>query len=503
MVRRAIVAGTYLGAFALGLWLVRPFHSASIGPDAAAPVIEFQRLLAGQRLEGALSQTSKPLLTLLYGIAYGLAGDWRAVAILVVAAYAACVVCGGLLAYRVSGWFGAAFVAFGIAVSPALLTDISLAYGLTWAVLALLVAGLAVTAPRPRYAVAGAALAIGALARPEVMAVTGVAGAALVVGHLLARRGSTARPPREAWLLLLGFAAVPILALHDLALFGDPLFWAKTAQVNSASSGPVRAPLLVVRFVIGQVAALSPLSLLAIIGIAAQVLARQWAVAVGLVAATAGIALFWIAVGVRGVAIDTRYLQSIDVGVIVAAGIGIGSISVPAFAGVMARFEGGRASPLILVLVATLCFCALGPNWIFVSATRMSARVQIQLHANEARAVAAIRSALVAPPSWRSAPTGSVLVVVPPRLRAQIVVDLDLPLWAVAKSFGPAIALAKATPPPGAIIYHDRLDDASSAVFTQLEVDVPTVVGSVRLNPILVDRSAGIWVLRVETAPGT
>jgi hypothetical protein len=92
--------------------------------------------------------------------------------------------------------------------------------------------------------------------------------------------------------------------------------------------------------------------------------------------------------------------------------------------------------------------------------------------------------------------------VVPPRLRAQIVVDLDLPLWAVSKSLGQAIAQAKASPPPGTIVYHDRLDDAATPTFKQLEVDVPTVIGSVRLDPILVDRAAGIWVLRGETVPG-
>src|SRR5215212_5443219 len=69
-----VVAGAFVLALLAGLWIVRPFTVAPIGPDAAAPVIAWERLVAGHRLEGDLSQTSKPLLTAVYGVTYAIAG---------------------------------------------------------------------------------------------------------------------------------------------------------------------------------------------------------------------------------------------------------------------------------------------------------------------------------------------------------------------------------------------------------------------------------------------
>jgi len=54
----------------------------------------------------------------------------------------------------------------------------------------------------------------------------------------------------------------------------------------------------------------------------------------------------------------------------------------------------------------------------------------------------------------------------------------------------------------GTIIYHDRLDDApvTAPRYQQLEIDQPTIIGAYRYVPILVDKAAGFWVLRVENA---
>ena len=58
------LGGLFLAAVWFGVVTVRPIRSGSVGPDSVAPVLEASRLLAGQALEGPLTQTSKPLLDL-------------------------------------------------------------------------------------------------------------------------------------------------------------------------------------------------------------------------------------------------------------------------------------------------------------------------------------------------------------------------------------------------------------------------------------------------------
>jgi hypothetical protein len=91
-------------------------------------------------------------------------------------------------------------------------------------------------------------------------------------------------------------------------------------------------------------------------------------------------------------------------------------------------------------------------------------------------------------------------VLVPLLLRPQLAIDLDLPLTAIAR-LNPADV-----PPnghrlrPGQIVFHDRRGDGPDPAFASLEVDVPTVVGDVRLVPIASDPMRGWWVIRVEAA---
>ena len=231
--RGGILVGLFLASVAMAVRMVRPVHSASVGPDSIAPVIELQRLVAGQAIEGRLTQTSKPLLDLVYGPLFGAFHDWRPVAWAAVIAFGLCVVLATVLAHRVGGLASAAFAAAAFMLSPILLVDLALAYAVTWMLLFLLVAGLAVTAERPRYAVAGVALMLAALARPEALAVVGVAVIALIGADLGAIVRHRPRPPRGAYFILVGLLAIPVFVAHDGFLFGDPWFWAKTAQVNS------------------------------------------------------------------------------------------------------------------------------------------------------------------------------------------------------------------------------------------------------------------------------
>ena len=192
------------------------------------------------RLETYLGITPKPLMTVINGGVYAIAQDWRLVALAVIVAYALCVVAGAVLARRVGSLASAAFVATAYLVSPVLLQELAFIHAVPWALLAVLVAGLAVTGDRPRYWLAGVALLAGTLARLETILVVGLALAALILLEIRARVSGASRPPMAAYSVLLGFLAIPVMAIHDLLLTGDPLFWTKVAQINSDVAGTAR-----------------------------------------------------------------------------------------------------------------------------------------------------------------------------------------------------------------------------------------------------------------------
>ncbi|HKG19118.1 MAG TPA: hypothetical protein VKB00_05215, partial [Candidatus Limnocylindrales bacterium] len=70
-----------IAVVAVGL-VVQPFGPSLHDPDAAASVLFFDRIAAGNRLEAFVPTTPKPLLTLLYGAAWNATGDWRLLGLL-------------------------------------------------------------------------------------------------------------------------------------------------------------------------------------------------------------------------------------------------------------------------------------------------------------------------------------------------------------------------------------------------------------------------------------
>ncbi len=504
--RLGMLAGLFIAAVAVAVLTVRPIRSGSVGPDAVAPVIEFQRLLAGQQVEGHLTQTSKPLLDLVYGVLYGLSGDWRPVAWAAILAFALCVVLAAVLAERVGGFASGAFAAVAFLVSPILLIDISLAYAITWMTLFLLVAGLAVTAGRPRYFVAGLSLMLAVLVRPEVLAVVAVALGALVLLEIRAAVQGRRRPPGRAYLTLVGFLAIPILLAHDGSVFGDPLFWTSTALANSEGRD-VRNLVEMLgwmwQHLLGQIALLP----LAAASIYVLVTRRRWALAIGLAGVVGGIAGLFIVTGARGTFLSSRYLVPIDLGLLFAAAVGVAVLDVPEIRRRLGQLLQPGSRRLVLPIAGGLLVAlAVAPIAQFDTATRASIASQVKLHANALRAFAAIDAALGPRPSWRGLPPGRdiadhPLVIVPPTLRAQGVADLGLPLTDVAYSYETFLDPAKGRPTPGTYIYHDRLDDdQADPRYKLLEISQPTVIGGSRYVPILVDEAAGLWVLRVENA---
>ncbi len=504
--RIAVLAGLFLIAVGMAIYAVRPVDSASIGPDAAAPVIEFQRLLAGQQVEGHLTQTSKPFLDVVYGPIFELSGDWRPVAWSAILAFGLAVVLATVLAERVGGRASGAFAAAAFTLSPILLVDLSLAYAVTWMTLFLLIAGLAVTAARPRYELAGIALMLAALARPETLAVVAVAGGVLVLTATWSAARHRPGPARGAWLVLLGALAVPILMAHDQLLFGDALFWSKTAVQNSEGRA-VRGLFEMIRWV-GQ-HFLGDAALLPLAAVAGWLLVtrRQWGLAVGLVGVTLGIAALFVIIGARGTALSPRYLVPIDLGLLFASAIGVSALDAPAMRHWFARrVRPGVAHWALPVVGGLLVALAIAPIEPLDTTARASIATQVRLHANARRALSEIAAQLGPVRSWRGLPPSQNIsshpaVIVPTDVRAQAVAQLGLPLTDVAYSYPAFLNPTAGRPGPGTLIYHDRRNDHPASPRDKLlEISRPTTVGPYRYVPILADPAAGIWVIRVEDA---
>jgi hypothetical protein len=500
-----VLGGLFVVSLASAVRLLRPFSAASIGPDAAAPVIEFQRIIAGQRLEGHLSQTSKPLLTAIYGILYSLANDWRPVAWAAIIAFALCVVLGAILAGRLAGPASGAFVAVALLLSPELAMDVSLAYAVSWAVLFWLIAGLAVSGSRHRYAVAGVALALGALARPEGLAITGFALAVLVIVDVVTRVRGKEHPPASAYFIALGLLAIPVFAVHDWLITGDPLFWVNAAKANSAG-GNTRDLLGMIESFIVHFRNRPQLSILAVLGLVGLLLRGKWAAATGVTAAVLGMSAFFVVVGARGTVISSRYLDPIDVSLVFAAGLALALADAPSLRELLADRIPRRGAVLAPLAAGALAALLIVPLWPTDRATTAAVERQVRLHANAKLAIAAIRANLTSHPTWRGLPqstaiSGNPLVIVPPRIRAQAVVDLQLPLTEVAYSYDVWFDPPMGKPEPGAIVYHDRRDDADDLAHAAVELAQPTVIGADLYVPLLANSARGMWVVKVEAAP--
>ena len=267
----------FIVAFGGAFVLVLPVRVGQVGYDTAASVLYFDRLLAGRHLESFVAATPKPLLTVVDGFLHAATGDWRPISWLALAVYALDVVLAGVLARRLAGPVAAAFVAVGVAGTWALLEDASAAYAVGPAVLFWLLAGLLTTAPRPRYGLAGVALLLAGLARFETLILVGLIASVLVGWRLAAALGRKERPPSRAWLLLLGFLALPIQMLHDVLLTGDP-FWSERVPVLVSEAG---SPLIgvggAIRLILNHYAPWAILVVLAALGVALLVITASMA----------------------------------------------------------------------------------------------------------------------------------------------------------------------------------------------------------------------------------
>ena len=195
----------------------------------------------------------------------------------------------GALVSRITGPVAGAFSAVAVLAAPTLLFDVGYALATPWALLGWVAAGLAVTAERPRYGLAGLALLLATLARIETLVVVGLALSVLAMA-------SIARwpVPRRAWLVpLIALGALRVMCLHDWLLSGDPLLWSTVAvRYSQTTDLAVLSPREVMLFPAGRYAATGAVTLLAMFGLARLIVGRRYALVVGLPGLGPGVATF-------------------------------------------------------------------------------------------------------------------------------------------------------------------------------------------------------------------
>lgn len=531
--QRALVL---FGVFAVGLIaaaiVYKPLGTPAIGYDSAASVLYFDRIAAHQPLEGWVASTSKPLCTLIDGLAFNLTRDWRSLAVIATVEYAFMLVAVAALAWRTSGPVAAGLAAAGLLGSSLLFNDGSLTYATPWAILFWALAGLALTGRSPRYGLAGVALLMGALMRFETLFIVGLAVAALGAWRLAPAEwlGDIPRPPRRAALLLIGLAALPVMLLHDWLLTGNAFFWLDVSAIVSkavpaAVESPARLAQTLGNHFAGNWARLLMLALAAV-GTYDLFRRRQIAVLLGLAACGPGVIAFLEFLALRNTYVSGRYTIPADAAVVFAAAVGAQALVVMA-TGAARRIRKSPSRPVDAEETAAAHgrfgpFAAIG--WVLAGAviaivivrpygpvakdTRATVYASIALQADARLAMPTIQKALDGDrPAWILTDVEKPNQGPPPRvwvpslLVPKAAVDLGLPVWSVGSGSpitGNPSGLAVTV---NTIVFIDRDQGGDIAQdIAPFEVDRALTVGGTTITPLLSLPEQGIWVVLLSPA---
>jgi hypothetical protein len=476
--------------------LVRLPGPALLDPDEHAAVLYFEHLRGGRRLEELLLSSPKPLLTLVYGVAWTLTHDWRAITALTVAAFALALTALASATARLAGAAAAVAVVLALAASGALVLQTARGNSVIWALAGWAVALDALSRPQRRWGLAAAALLLAALARAESWLLLPPVA---LLGLIAWRRGE-----RRALLLLVPLAA-PLLWLgHDLALTGDPLYSLRIPQrYTDLVSGRQVVPPADWLARVGRRYGDAPLlAALAVVGVAGLWLRRAWLWLVGLGVVVVGVLGLLGVQAWRGTYVSFRYFDPPDAGVRVLAALGAAWLvaavaALPRRLGRVARSPaaGARAaSPAIGLVVAS--GLALAACWPVAPADR-DVRSTLDSGARSSRgaamAVRALRPLVRAP--------GSVVAVSGPQ-RQRIALELGVPLPRVRDLFLATLAQPLDQALSGTVaVFHDQEGDRPPDRFGPLAATAPARVGNLQLSPLLVDPARGVYVLDVAAEP--
>lgn len=498
---------SFAGVLAVLAWMIRPLNDGPAAVDAAASVLYFDRIVAGRHLEAWVNTTPKPLLTVVYGSLHELTGGWVGVSIVTVLATAAGIVMAAELVRRFAGVEAAVFALVSLVGLVSLAYEASEAFGLPWAFAFWCAAGLALARPAPAYGWAGAFLLLGGLVRPETFVFLAVA---TVVLAWRAIRGP--RPADGAWRIMVGWLAIGFLCLHDLLLTGDPLWWTTVGSHSvELLGGRPASPARIALNAVLHVRPLTGLAVAAGVGMVVLVRRRTWLPILGILAMGAGVAAFCVFLAWRHLAILAHYYDPIDLAVVLAAAVGVGTAVQVARRHVMTRSPGlppaiERGGGVLVVIVAAIVLAnPFAPR----SSRALSA---IGRQAAEAQRLTLVRpelEAALAPlrpvdpggpgPTVDRRPADAVLFA--PAFQVNcLAVDLDLPISRVMRLEPDDIDLAGGYPRVGSVVYVDRLLGPASITpaTSVLLVSEPTEVAGVRIVPVSVDPTLGVWVVRIE-----
>jgi hypothetical protein len=507
---------------AVVLWLVvQPLAGAANDTDAATSVLYFERLVHGQRLEAFMPTTPKPFLTLVYGLAWTLTGDWRTLTILSVAVGAAAVGMAARLAARLSGngaAAAAAIVVIGLLAWPDFGLEVAQANSFVWGLALWLLAGVLVTADRPRPWLAGAVLVLAGLTRTETIWLLGAAFACTAWLGLRALRGGDRAQLRTALPLLLGALAIPLACLHDLLLTGRPLYWLGVPAGYTAVAYPGLASVSPVESIRKELVHYEPalaLLALALLGGAWLIHSRRRAVAFALASLAGGVLLTLVVLAWRGVFISARYYEEADAAVLLAAAIGAAALIVWAFDRA-ARGKGNvvRWRSLATAVVATALVLGVVavdvPHGTVESEVAPTGRAYaaLQTRINDLTTIllgAQGGTAELAGANYPVADAATCRLFVPRSLLPIVSIETGAPITALGDSYL-AFRDGKYALKPGQWVLHISAADGSGGVYAPFEHSAPTTLTaangrSLSVVPVVAAPDRGLWLDRIDSPP--
>lgn len=501
------------------LWIVvQPLAGVVNDTDAATTVLYFDRIVHGQHLEALTPTTPKPLLTLIYGVAWTVTGDWRTLTVLTVLAGGAVVAMAARLAARLGGIGAAAIVTIGILAWPDFALEVGRGNSFVWGLALWLLAGVLMTADRPRPWLAGFALLLAGLARTETIWLLAAAMACGAWVGIQAIRGADRAQLRTALPLLLGALALPLACLHDFLLTGRPLYWLGVPGAYTALAYPDLksiSPLEAVRKEIVYFEPAAALLLLALVGGVWLMLSRRRAMAVTLAFLAGGVLLTLVLLAWRAIYISVRYYEEADAAILLAAAVGAAALIGWSLERVPGR-AAGCDRPRIFAPGLIAAVLAIGVVAVDVPLGTVDGQVapSRQAYAALETAIPNLSSLLVGAEgktttvrgaNYPVADMSSCRVFVPRPFVPVVSVETGVPVTALGDSYL-GFRDGKYPLKPGQWVLHIAAVDGSGGVYAPFEHALPTVLEaadgqSLSIVPVMADPQRGLWLDRVDAAP--
>jgi hypothetical protein len=531
-----LVGLVMLAALAIVWLVIQPLARHANDTDSVATVLYFERIVHGQRLESFFPTTPKPLLTVVFGLAWTLTGDWRILTVLTVLVAALAVGLAARLAGRLGGPAAAAIVVIGLLAWPDFQREAAHANSFVWGLALWLLAGVLMTADRPRPWLAGGALVLAGLVRTETIWLLGAALICVAYLALRAARGADRAALRTTLPLLLGGLAIPLACLHDFLLTGRPFYWLAVPAGYTATAYPGLEPESPLATVARELVHYRPaiaLLLLALVGGLWLFISGRRAVALALGCLVGGVLLTLVVLAWRAVFISVRYYEEADAAILLAEAVGAarlidwslertelplgGTNGKPEGSGFSVVQPGARpASRRVLASVTVAAILAAGTVAVDVPhgsldpqlTSPADAYTVLEAHISDLRPIlegAQGRDVTVAGVSYPVADPTSCRMFAPRALVPIMSVEMGTPLNALGDSQLSFRHGASEVLSPGQWVLHIAASDGAGGVYAPFEHSGQTSIDQngheLLVVPVVVDPQAGFWLVRIEAPP--